>query len=331
MCFVHFVVTLFIEGAATEAMARKDDQKLAEGLACIREAEKCMKTSLFQWKPDLDGAADEYKKAAMAFKGAGATDQTRDCYMKAADAYLENKNLYHAGKCYEAAAYVFREQGDLDEAINLIEKAIALYREQGTADSAAQAYDKAGDVLAETRPEKAIDFYVQAYEAMSLEDRPKQCCDLLNKAIKVMIKHRKLEMAMGAIKKSQECYTSLDLLPQVFRLTVAAVLVQLALGDLIAAERAYGDSLNCPGFNDSDECKIVKVLLRAYDDCDQETADKVLNGLYVRHMENVYAQLARTIRVPGTIKKKELPTGEGANQGAAAEEDDEDEYAGGIC
>lgn len=53
----------------------------------------------------------------------------------------------------------------------------------------------------------------------------------------------RLEMAVDAIQKSQEYYTQMDQLPQVYRLTVAAVLVQLALGDLIAAERAYGDGL----------------------------------------------------------------------------------------
>ncbi|CAL1532352.1 unnamed protein product [Lymnaea stagnalis] len=63
-------------------MAAKSDQKIAEGLEHLRLADKYLKTSLFKWKPDQDGAAAEYLKAATAFRNAKALDQAKESYIK---------------------------------------------------------------------------------------------------------------------------------------------------------------------------------------------------------------------------------------------------------
>ncbi|GFO02952.1 gamma-soluble nsf attachment protein [Plakobranchus ocellatus] len=44
-----------------------------------------MKTSLFKWKPDTDGAVAEYTKAATAFRNAKAYEQAKESYIKVGD------------------------------------------------------------------------------------------------------------------------------------------------------------------------------------------------------------------------------------------------------
>lgn len=86
-----------------------------------------------------------------------------------------------------------------------------------------------------------------------------------------------------------------DSFGQIGRLAVALVLVQIARGDEVAAEKAFKEWGN---YCDPQEVQTLEMLLQAYDDEDRETAMLALNSPFIKHMDVEYAILAREVPLP---------------------------------
>lgn len=78
-------------------------------------------------------------------------------------------------------------------------------------------------------------------------------------------------------------------------MAVALVLVQIARGDEVAAEKAFKEWGN---YCDPQEVQTLEMLLQAYDDEDRETAILALNSPFIKHMDVEYAILAREVPLP---------------------------------
>lgn len=82
------------------------------------------------------------------------------------------------------------------------------------------------------------------------------------------------------------------------RLAVALVLVQLARGDSVAAEKAFKEWGNCCDVN---EVQTLEMLLQAFDDEDPDQAKRALSSPFIKHMDIEYARLARDLPLPKGI------------------------------
>ncbi|CAH2215903.1 jg15196, partial [Pararge aegeria aegeria] len=83
------------------------------------------------------------------------------------------------------------------------------------------------------------------------------------------------------------------------RLTVAIVLVQLARGDAVAAEKAYKEwGNNC----EAPEMQTIEQLLQAFDEEDRESAQRALASPFIRSMDVEYSRLASTIPLPEALE-----------------------------
>lgn len=92
--------------------------------------------------------------------------------------------------------------------------------------------------------------------------------------------------------------------------------------------------LSIPGFNGSEDCAALELLLEGYDQQDQDQVSEVCNSPLFKYMDNDYAKLGLSLVVPGGgIKKKSPATPQAKSDGAAstAAEEEEDEYLGGLC
>ncbi|CAB1349720.1 unnamed protein product [Coregonus sp. 'balchen'] len=81
------------------------------------------------------------------------------------------------------------------------------------------------------------------------------------------------------------------------------------------------------------EIENYPTCFKGYDQQDDDQVQRVCNSPLFKYMDNDYAKLSISLRVPGGGKKKKAPAaaadaGEGR---AGAGEADEDEYAGGLC
>ncbi|KAF4518490.1 hypothetical protein B566_EDAN006495 [Ephemera danica] len=237
-------------------------KKFEEGLEHIRQAEKSLKTSLLKWRPDFDVAADEYSKAA---------------------------------KSLEQAVLVCKELGDLRDVQQLAERACSLYQQHGSCDSGAQVLDKAAKLLETQYPEQALRLYQHAADVVMSEDSPKQAAEFVSKVARIMVKLQMYDHAADAVRREIGLHQQAECTSSIGRLAVALVLVQLARGDTVAAEKAFKEWGNCC---DVQEVQTLEQLLQGFDEEDAEMAASALNSSFIKHMDVEYARLARDLPLP---------------------------------
>ncbi|CAH2007336.1 unnamed protein product [Acanthoscelides obtectus] len=328
-------------------------KKIEEGLEHIRNAEKSLKTSLLKWRPDYENAADEYNKAATCFRNAKSYEQCKDCLLKAVECFKYNKTLFYAAKALDQAVLVSKEMGDLREVAQLAERAANMFQTQGSAESAAASLDKAAKVLEQQNPAEALRLYQHAAEISMIQDSTRQAAEYTSKVARLHVKLQQYDLAADAIRRELGLHQQNESYQATGRLTVALVLVQLARGDMVAAEKAFKEWGNyCEG----PEVQTLEALLQAYDEEDPEGAKRALNSPFIKHMDVEYAILARDMplpeasvapapkitpgtaatpkyETPRTDEDDEIPiaAGDTAISPTTEAANDEDEYAGDLC
>ncbi|TSR27763.1 Gamma-soluble NSF attachment protein [Bagarius yarrelli] len=208
----------------------------------------------------------------------------------------------------EQAGMMLKDMKRLPEAVELIEKASVMYVENGTSGTAGIALDRAGKLIEPVDLEKAVDLYQKAASVFENEDRLRQAAELLGKASRLLVRLRRLDEAAVSLQKEKNMYKEIENYPTCFKV----------------------DSL--PGFSGSEDCVMMETLLAGYDEQDEDQVFRVCNSPLLKYMDNDYAKLAISLKVPGGggIKKKSSSAPqEGASGAPAAEE--EDEYEGGLC
>nr|XP_036230215.1 gamma-soluble NSF attachment protein isoform X2 [Bactrocera oleae] len=270
-------------------------KKIEEGQELVRQAEKSLKVGLLKWRPDYDVAADEYTKAATAFRIAKSFDQSKECLVKAIDCHKNNRSWFHAAKCYEQIILILKETNNLLEIEPNVNKACNLYQQHGSPEAAATALDKAAKIVEQKHPEIALNFYKHALEVVMLDDSTRHAAEYATKISRILVKLKKYDQAADAIRREIGLNQQTESYGQIGRLAVALVLVQLARGDFVAAEKAFKEWGNCC---DSDEVQTLEILLQAFDDEDPESAKRALAAPFIRHMDVEYSILARDIPLP---------------------------------
>ncbi|XP_034946767.1 gamma-soluble NSF attachment protein-like [Chelonus insularis] len=269
--------------------------KIEEGNAHLRAAEKSLKTGLLKWKPDYELAADEYNQAATCFRIAKSYKHCKDALLKAADCYKESRSWFHAAKSLEQALLILRDMGDFTEIPNLAHRSCSLYQQHGSQESGATVLDKAGKMLESTDPEAALPLFQRAAEIVIGEDSPRQAAEYLSKAARILVKLKMYDEAANAIRREIGMHQRIEHTPSVGRLAVVLVLIQLARGDQVAAEKAFREWGN---YCDAPEIQTLEMLLQAYDNEDANAARVALNSPFIKHMDVEYAKLARGLPLP---------------------------------
>ncbi|KZC12743.1 PREDICTED: gamma-soluble NSF attachment protein-like [Dufourea novaeangliae] len=269
--------------------------KIEEGNSHIRQAEKSLKTSLLKWRPDFEVAADEYTSAATCFRVAKSYQQCKDCLMKSADCYKENRSWFHAAKNIEQAVLICKEMGNLADVPTLAHRACSLYQMHGSPESGASVLDKAGKMIEASQPQEALELFKRAANIVMGEDSPRQAAEYMSKVARLLVKLQMYDEAADAIRREIGMHQQIDHAPSVGRLTVALVLVQLARGDQVAAEKAFKEWGN---YCEAPEVHTLEMLLQAYDNEDADAAKAALNSPFIKHMDVEYAKLARGLPLP---------------------------------
>uniref|UniRef100_A0A673Y1C0 Gamma-soluble NSF attachment protein n=1 Tax=Salmo trutta TaxID=8032 RepID=A0A673Y1C0_SALTR len=313
--------------------------KINEAHDHIAKAEKYLRTSFMKWKPDYDSAASEYSKAAVAFKNAKMLEEAKEAYLQEAEAHTNNKTRYFCCRALEAAGMMLKvstyvslqDMQRIPEAIQYIERASMMYVENGTPDTAALALDRAGKLIESQDLAKAVDLYQKAASVFENEDRLRQAVEMLGKSSRLLVRQHKLDEAAVSIQKEKNMYKEIENYPTCFKKTSAQVLVHLHRNDFVAADKCVRESYSLPGFSGSEDCIALEQLLQGYDEQDEDQVHRVCNSPLFKYMDNDYAKLSVSLRVPGGGKKKKAPAADAGEGGAGAGEADEDEYAGGLC
>lgn len=219
----------------------------------------------------------------------------------------------------------------------LAERACNLYQQQGSPESGIATLDKAAKILEDQMPEQALALYQRAVETTSCEDTTRQSTEYASKVARLLVKLGMYDQACDAIRREIGLYQQTESYGLIGRLAVALVLVQLARGDYVAAEKAFKEwGNNC----DPPEVQTLEQLLQAYDEEDPDMAEQALRSPFIRHMDIEYARLANTLPLPKGIStapkanviENAAPSYVSSNAGdAGASGGGADYEEGGLC
>ncbi|KAL4717695.1 hypothetical protein ACJJTC_000844 [Scirpophaga incertulas] len=272
--------------------------KINEAEEHCRAAEKFLKTSLLRWKPDYDSAADEYSQAAQCYRIARDLNKSKQCHLKASENHKKNRSFFHSAKALENAIIVCKETASPDEIYTLACDSSSLYQQHGSGDSGANVLDKAAKIIEESSPEKAVKLYQQAAEVSSTESSLHQGSEYISKASRILVRLQMYDQAVDSLRREIGFQQEAGNTGAIGRLTVAIVLVQLARGDPVAAEKAYKEwGNNC----EAPEMATLEQLLQAYDEEDRDGAKRALASPFIRSMDVEYSRLAASIPLPEGI------------------------------
>lgn len=315
-------------------MSDVNQRRKKEAQEHIAKAEKCLKTSITKWAPELDGAASEYAQAATCYRNAKMLTEAKDAYIKTAEIQCKMNSPFHAGKSYEQAGLIAKENKDVEGCVNLLTKAARMFQENGTPDTAALTLERAAKAVEMSHPGKSAELYKSACDVAELEDNPRRCAEFIGKSALLLIRQQRYEEALEALKKEIDFHAQSENYPKINRCTLGVVLVYLHNGDPVEAGKFYQQSMGLGTFGGSEESALVDELLSAYNDGDEEAATSVLARPYIRYMDNAFAKIAKTMVIPGGIGKKKSggTNGTGAEGGSKsrAQLDDDDDFEEGL-
>ncbi|KAL1516881.1 hypothetical protein ABEB36_000718 [Hypothenemus hampei] len=288
------------------------NKKLEQGAEHLRNGDKSLKTSLLKWRPDYETAAEEYNNAATCFRVAKAYPQCRESLLKAAECHRQNRGLFYAAKALDQCILISKEMGDFTDIYSMAERAAHMFQSQGNPDSAVATLEKSAKILESKVPMEALNLYQHASEISLIQDNHRQAAEFVSKVARLQVKLKQLDQAADSLRREIGIHQTLESIQVIGRLVVALVLVQLARGDIVAAEKAFKEWGN---YCDPPEMQNLEMLLQAYDEEDADSALKALNDPFIKHMDVEYAILSREIVLPqGGIILQKRPVVENATE-----------------
>ncbi|XP_065213891.1 gamma-soluble NSF attachment protein [Planococcus citri] len=276
----------------------ENSKKFDEGAEHVRNAEKCLKTNFFKWKPDYEAAAEEYSKAAVCFKIVKSFSQCRDAYIKASNCYKQTRSLFQAAKCLEQVILVSKEMNDVREVAKLAEEASTLYQHHGSADTAILLLEKAANIMQDSSSVDALRLYQHAADVALMQDNLRQATEFISKTARILVKLQYYDEAVSALRREIGLHQLVENIGPIGRLAVVLVLLHLTRRDYVAAEKAFKEWGNCC---EQAEVQTLETLLQAYDEEDAEGVKNALNCPFIKHMDPEYARLARDLPLPKGI------------------------------
>ncbi|MCH1922743.1 hypothetical protein L9G15_25350, partial [Shewanella sp. A3A] len=81
--------------------------------------------------------------------------------------------------------------------------------------------------------------YRRAADVVSIEDNARQGAEYVSKTARILVKLKMYDEAADAIRREIGLHQQSENIPAIGRLAVALVMVQVARGDTVAAEKAF--------------------------------------------------------------------------------------------
>jgi len=271
----------------------------------VAAAEKYLETSAWKLKfsPDWDSAANEFSKAAVAFKIARDWVSCKGAHLRASESFANSGSLFHAGKQLEQCLLVLKEQGDLSEVEELASRGGLLYRQAGSPESASQLLVRAAKMLELALPERAILLYERAGDTVGTEDRPAEAAQHLEQAARLATRVGQWDRAVSLLESSLSLWQEGGAASAQGKLVIALVLLHIKRGDCVGGSKAWG---HWGGLCDGGQAAAVGDILQGFSEQDGELAARGLASAVVRALDNDYVKLGRGLELPSVGEEEEL-------------------------
>ncbi|KAK6018841.1 hypothetical protein OSTOST_15544 [Ostertagia ostertagi] len=249
-----------------------------------------LKTSMLKLKlkPDYDGAATALERASVCYRNAGDANKAAKALISAAWSLRTTRKSYFTRP---SAAMLLRDAGDSAGAYPLFEKAIDQYAESGSLDDS-----------------MPMSLYEKGLALVQQSDRSKLAGEFLSQITRLNLRLERYSEAAKAIRDEIEKYVEVRESGRVGQLAIALVLVQLALGDSVAAAKYYQWTVEqCAEFEFTDDARACRQLIGGWESGDDEQFQNILKDGVLRSMDNEYLRLMKKLHAPEGTGETERP------------------------
>eukprot|EP00164_Ancoracysta_twista_P005767 GFYU01007931.1.p1 GENE.GFYU01007931.1~~GFYU01007931.1.p1 ORF type:complete len:376 (-),score=105.57 GFYU01007931.1:184-1194(-) len=271
--------------------------KIAEADALMKEGDKLSSKTLLRWKPDWDGAAQCYDRAALCYRNGKALDKAKAAYIKSANAQYQAESLYTAGKNMEAAATITADSGNTEEAIQHFMKAAEYYTENQQQDKAVDVYTKAGRTMASKDVTKAKELYLQAIHILAETERDIFATDIYKPLVNMLVRANRLEEAIECLEGHNEVYVKIDQFANMWKNYMAAIVLLLKLNKFTQADDLLNKYSTTPGFMGTNEFQCVDQLMDAFVEGDEKRLADAKQLQTFRFLDASIAKLVTTLQL----------------------------------
>lgn len=153
--------------------------------------------------------------------------------------------------------------------------------------------------------EQARTLFLEVVDVWEAEDQLRRTKIPLEKAIQMTIRESKFQTTLEILARESAVLRQLNDVQLLNRNCLGRIIVNLQIGDFIAAERIYEEAnSDGSGFVNSDEQSVSSDLLDAYDVAEQDQLSKITRRQIFSFMSNDIAVLARNLRAQGGTGKR---------------------------
>jgi len=273
--------------------------KFKEGMGLMKEAQNLLSTTLFRWKPDLEGAATNFQQAAICFKNAKAHEQAKEAYVKAGENFYKTDLLHSAAQAMGDGAAMAKQLKRSEEAASLYERSSNCFLENGSSDKAAETLAKAGETIKDVNLEKATEYYLSACDLYFTEGREQFGNETFKLTTTLLLRAKKYTEAVKLIDREIVAFRKLEKREALWKFYLSNVILQLVLTDYAEADNRFKNYLAEEGFMSSEEGKAGGDMLTAYENADQTAFNAVVNRQVFNFLENEVTKLARNLKAVG--------------------------------
>mmetsp|Transcript_13702 Transcript_13702/g.33243 ORF Transcript_13702/g.33243 Transcript_13702/m.33243 type:complete len:290 (+) Transcript_13702:53-922(+) len=249
-----------------------------EAIQLVAKADKKLKggvfSSLFGGGNKQEAAVELLEEAANKYKQIKKWSKCGECHQRAAQVQLELNDKFGAATSFQAAFQALKKEPEsVAAAVECLNQAIQLHLNNGRFTQAAKFHKEAAELFeAELNPEKALFHYQNAGDYYKGEDQTSSGNQCLLKVAVLSAELEDYEKAIDVFEAVAASSLDVALLKwSVKDYFFQAGLCRLALGDMLAARRAFDRYRDQDvSFSDTRESKLLEDLSTAYDDQDVE-------------------------------------------------------------
>lgn len=280
----------------------------------IKLAEKHLTKSMFRWQPDYMLAAPCLEKAADAYRSAKEYDLAKRTYLRAASVQEKNKSSFRAAQNTENAAKVIMQMLKENPSISVESSRHVMevkdcyevvsnhFVEMGELGKAADALVKGASFCEEKNLSTEIikNMYTNACSLLETQGKPHFAIETFRKTIGYLVRIGELSDATKLVQRQVSLFQEIDQISNVYKGHLSYVILQLARGDVAAADTYYMAQLQDDGFLHSDECAVTEDLVRAFKLGNAELLQTTLKKQTIHFIDHQIGKLARTLKLYGS-------------------------------
>ena len=266
--------------AAGKEKTPSQKNAIKEALKIIKEADACLKTSMFNWKKDYLSAAPLYAKASNHYRMGKEPQKAIDCLVKAATCAAECGQEFEVGKHNQQAGMIaktMKTEEYFKMAADFFEQAFNAYKDNGDMVTAQTAGKQAADIIAKFDVDRAVAMYVRIIDALEALEQWAYTFQLYRDVTRMALRDQDYGMVLTLIQRAIKAFTKGNQTNTVYQWLLSETILMVYREDIIGADEAFLEALGYGRYGLSDQGEAAEDFLKGVKENNAEKLKAVKN------------------------------------------------------